>query len=127
MKVLVIDSNKDLEVIYRRKLTKLTKEVEYATTEQKVKKLLLNNQYDLVLVSHTMKNTDGKKIYKCIRDSKYTGPVVVTASGRDIEKLRSEYNGICGLINKCLSSKIFVEKLVSLKDSELKCCDKIVQ
>jgi DNA-binding response OmpR family regulator len=116
VKILVIDSNKDLEVIYRRKLKTLSDEIDFTTCLKKATLYVSKRKYDLILLSHTLKKSDGIEAYNMLRLSGYSGPVIITASGREIQKLRPQYNGIKGLVNKCLNGKAFVEKIVEFSE-----------
>lgn len=118
MKILVIDSNKDLEVIYRRKLKSISDEIDFTSCLKKISNFITKRKYDLVLLSHVLKQTDGIEVYNMLRLNGYQGPVIVTATGREINKLRPQYNGIQGLINKGLNGKEFVNKIVEIANPE---------
>jgi len=118
VKILIIDSNIDLEVIYRRKLKAISDDVDFTTCLDKAKGLILKRKYDLILLSHILKKSDGTQAYNVLRSTGYTGPVIVTATGRSISSLRPQYNGIKGLVNKCLNGKAFAEKIVEITNSK---------
>lgn len=118
MKILVIDSNVDLEVIYRRKLKGISEAIDFSTSLSKAKSLVSKRSYDLVLLSHILKNADGIEGYNMLRASGYIGPVIITTSGREINKLKPQYNGITGLVSKSLSGKKFVDKILDITEIE---------
>lgn len=118
MKILIIDSNVDLDVIYRRKLKSISDQIDFTTCLTKAKKFVNKRSYDLILLSHTLNKSDGIEAYNMLRSIGYKGPVIITAAGRGINKLRPQYNGIKGLINKCLNGKDFASKIVEITESQ---------
>jgi len=118
MKILVVDSNADLEVFYRRKLKSISKEVDFCLDTESAKCKINKTAYDLILVSHFLKNTQGNEVYNYIRVLGYSGPIVVVATGKDIQKLRPQYNGIKGLVNKSASDKQFALKVLEVANSD---------
>lgn len=123
MRILIIDSNVDLEMIYKRKLKSISDEVDFTSCLDKAKSFVLKRKYDLILLSHVLKKSDGIGAYNMLRTAGYAGPVIVTAVGRGIDKLRPQYNGIKGLVNKCLNGKAFVDKIVEITESKDLVCE----
>lgn len=114
MKILIIDTNKDLEIIYKRKLKKVSKTLEFVYDIGDLHVRMKENSYDLILISHALKNCTGQEVYDIIRSCGYKGSIVIAATGRNIQKLRPQYNGIVGLVNKELNTKDFVSNILKL-------------
>jgi response regulator RpfG family c-di-GMP phosphodiesterase len=112
-KVLVIDS-KSYETMYRKKLLTTKSEVELVEdVSETIDKDL--QEYDLVIVSHTLKNKDGVEVYNNLRDSGYIGDIVITCC-KDADLLRPSYNGISGIISKITNSEDFsnyIEEIIN--------------
>jgi len=103
-KLLVIDS-KSYETMYRRKLLTIESDIKFIETLNEDLDKDLNN-YDLVIVSHLLRNRNGIEVYDSLRSQGYDGDIVITCcKGEDV--LRPSYNGISGIISKTTNSEDF--------------------
>ena len=103
IKLLVIDS-KSYETMYRRKL--LSTKVDLSFTESANDSIENLNTYDLVIISHLLKNGSGVDVYNKLRSLGYSGDIVIACCNGE-EMLRPSYNGISGLISKTTNSEDF--------------------
>jgi DNA-binding response OmpR family regulator len=113
--ILIVDSNENFSLIYKRKLKGLLTKVDFAKSVEEVKKSLDRRKYSLIIVSHVLKNMSGVDMYNYIRRLGFKGDIVIAVTAHDKDVIRNSYNGIKGVLQKCTNGKDFrsqVRKLI---------------
>ena len=107
MCLLVIDSNRQHTLLYKRKMLASFTEVDFCSSTEQALRKLRRRKYDAIILSHQLKNSSGLTAYKTLRQEGYKGDIIIAVTGQDKSDIRRSYNGISGIINKCLYEEDF--------------------
>lgn len=120
MRTLIIDSNDSYIPIYRHKLASITNRVDFAKDADKIIKLVTGRKYDVIFISHILKNLDGIAIIEKLEALNYTGKLIILASGNHIEEITNIYKetAVVGIVNKGLNRSDFIKTIKNLVKPE---------
>lgn len=118
MKILIIDS-KDNKLLYRQKFLGTKVQARVVSDLEEAVKYLNNFKYDLVLLSSTFKGNNCKSPYETILESGFSGKLVITYSGAELEN-KNYYNKASGSINRSINSKDFMTTISDILSSDVK-------
>jgi len=111
-KILIIDSNKDYHLIYRRKLRLLKFNLTFVCSVSEALDQLEKKDFDFVIIEHLLKKKSGVEVYDNLRESGYTGPIMVMTCANGVK--REHYNGIVNMVHKSIDSKQLCDTILNL-------------
>jgi len=111
-KLLIIDSNKDYHLIYKRKLRPLKFSLTFVCSVEEALQSLKKKDFDVVILEHLLKRDFGNEVYERLRDVGYRGPVMVMTYMKNVN--RECYNGISKMVNKSISAKDLCDTILML-------------
>jgi CheY-like chemotaxis protein len=76
-KILVVDDDKNIRIIFTKFLKQLGHDVETASTGGQALELILEKQYDLIILDIKMPDMHGLEVLNLLRDSGISTPVIM--------------------------------------------------
>jgi len=105
-KILVVEDNSNLLLLYTKSLTTREYEVDPAMTLANARELLLRRRYDVIICDMHLGEEHGTDLLRDLRDSQHIGTEVIIISGED------HYRGLC----EQLGFDLFLSKPVSIRE-----------
>lgn len=113
MKILILDFNDDFYPLYERKFNTLSfVTLNFAKDITSALAYLKTNKPDCILLNHLFYNK--LDYYAKIRQTGFTGDIIIVIAGKENIVKRSRYNGISGILDKSLNGTDFRKKFCSL-------------
>lgn len=115
-KILIVDDEDDIRMIYRKKLEKSGYEVRTAKSGKEAIEICNSARPDLVLLDIVMPEMDGYKTCEKLRENSETGSIpVIFLTAKDLEPQgilkRCEELSSCGYITKASNFKGILKKI----------------
>ena len=102
--VLVIDEDRNSRGVHRRKLSSLQASLQITHSADEALDKIERKRYDIIIIQDRgRKDCNGPEFYDKIRNTGYSGPILVLTSNPSSK--RERYNGILDLVHKSVSSK----------------------
>jgi DNA-binding NtrC family response regulator len=117
MKILIIDLVNTYEYLYRRKLSKIKADVDFITKPTDIEQKLSKKHYDVLLISHNLKNSSGQEMNNKVRQLGYTGNVIIMTPGNHIKEVKECYTDITGVMSKSTNTDDFITELTGLTNT----------
>jgi CheY-like chemotaxis protein len=117
--ILVVDDNKDLQILVSKMLGRLGYEVSSADSGEKGLNIFLKNKFDIVLSDYEMPGMDGIALaYSIKKSSPRTRVVIMTGAGRETV-LSKESTAVDEVISKPFTLAEIDETIKNLSDTAL--------
>jgi len=110
-KILIIEDDPDISAIERDYLVLSGYEVEICGDGTKGLDAALQEEYDLLLLDVMLPGTDGFAICRAVREKKDIPIMMVTALGKDVDKIRGLGFGADDYIEKPFSPSVLVARI----------------
>lgn len=116
--ILIIDSNRTLEPVYRRKLRKYRNRLLFSNSvEEACEEGSYNCNIKVVFLGDLLVGASGPEAYNLLRSKGFSGHIIIITSNRKLKK--EVYNGITGMLYKTASQEEYNEILGDIfKDEE---------
>lgn len=115
--ILVIDSNTDYHLLVKRKLCTTKYSVLFAQDLTDARNNLELYSFNLIIISHIMKNSSGEVVMGKLRDFGYQGPILVTTSDPQ-SKETYEHLSAAAVIDKCTNKEDFIKVVRSVMTTQ---------
>lgn len=111
--ILVIDSNTDYHLLVKRKLSNTKYSVVFAQDLNEARIKLGLYQFNLIIISHIMKNSSGHVVIDKLQEFGYEGPILVTTSDPECKCIYKDTPSAT-VIDKCTNKEDFISAVSSV-------------